>query len=156
MSVKRVSIGEAMKVVALTAVNLVLVRGAPGEVAVYPSLWVLLGTIDFVIVWKLILGRSLRAFHYTFLIVFIIAFFVMANLVATERFRPLGLVVRPARRRVRRRPLDRRRPNPVRPSRYPPPVCPTIPRDARPPRGSTSAAPRCPNRPAPRAKRWSR
>jgi hypothetical protein len=94
MSAKRVSIGQLMIVVALAAVNLAVARAAPWEVVIIPSLWVLMGTIDFVIIWKLILSRPLRAFHYTFLIVFIIAFFVMANLVATERLHPLGLLVR--------------------------------------------------------------
>jgi hypothetical protein len=63
------------------------------EIVTYPTLWVLLGSIAFLIVWK-ILKRPLRAFHFTFLIVFVIAFIVMANFVATERFHPLGLLVR--------------------------------------------------------------
>ena len=94
MSARRVSIGQLMMVVALAAVNLAVARATPWEVVSYPPLWVLMGSLDFVILWKLILARPLRAFHYTFLIVFIIAFFVMANLVATERFHPLGLLVR--------------------------------------------------------------
>jgi hypothetical protein len=78
MSAKRVSIGQVMMVVALAAVNLAVARAMPLEVVIYPPLWVLMGSIDFLIIWKLILTRSLRAFHYTFLIVFVIAFFVMA------------------------------------------------------------------------------
>ena len=94
MSGNRVSIGQMMMVVALAAVNLAVTRAALG-VDIYPQvLLVLLGSIDFLIIWKLILNRSLRAFHYTFLIVFVIAFFVMANFVATERLHPLGLLVR--------------------------------------------------------------
>ncbi|MGO9470527.1 MAG: hypothetical protein ACLQVF_41070 [Isosphaeraceae bacterium] len=85
MSAKRVSIGQVMMAIALAAVNLAVIRVTPWELVMYPAVWVLLGCIDFVIVWKLILRRSLRAFHYTFLIVFFIAFFVMANFVATER-----------------------------------------------------------------------
>ncbi|MFI5455945.1 MAG: hypothetical protein ACHRXM_10890 [Isosphaerales bacterium] len=94
MSAKRVSIGQVMMVIALAAVNLAVTRAALG-LDIFPQvLVVLLGSIDFLIIWKLILNRSLRAFHYTFLIVFVIAFFVMANVVATERLHPLGLLVR--------------------------------------------------------------
>jgi hypothetical protein len=102
VSAKRVSIiSRAMMVVALAAVNLAVIRAvpdlihaAPSELVIYPHLWVLLGCIDFLIIWKLILTRSLRAFHYTFLIVFVIAFFVIAFFVATERIHPLGYLVR--------------------------------------------------------------
>jgi len=94
MSAQRVSIGQVMMIVALAAVNLAVTRAALG-LDIYPQvLVVLLGSIDFPIIWKLILHRSLRAFHYMFLIVFFIAFCVMANLVATERLHPLGLLVR--------------------------------------------------------------
>ena len=95
MSAKRVSIGQVMMVIALAAVNLAVTRAAPLAWTCTPKLLVvLLGSIDFLIIWKLILNRSLRAFHYTFLIVFVIAFVVMANFVATERLHPLGLLVR--------------------------------------------------------------
>src|SRR5262249_23666329 len=90
----RATIGQVMALVALAALNLAVARAAPWEIAVFPSLWVLLGTIDFVVFWKLILRRSLQAFHYTCLTVFVIAYFVMANLVATERFHPLSPLVR--------------------------------------------------------------
>jgi hypothetical protein len=94
MSDKRASIGQVMMVVALVALNLFAFRSMPIEVTSYPTLWVFLGCIDFVVFWKLILRRSLRAFHYTFLIVFVIVYLVMANLVATERFHPLSPLVR--------------------------------------------------------------
>jgi hypothetical protein len=55
---------------------------------------VLLGSIDFLVIWKLILNRSLQAFHYTFLIVFVVSFVVMAHEVSMERFHPLGLLFR--------------------------------------------------------------
>jgi hypothetical protein len=94
VSAKRFSIGQVMMLVALAAVNLAVTRAAL-EVDIYPQVLVVyLGSIDFLIIWKLILNRSLRAFHYTFLIVFLVAFVVMANLVATERLHPLGLLVR--------------------------------------------------------------
>jgi hypothetical protein len=94
MSAKRASIGDVMMVVALAAVNLAVMRAVPMEIVTYPTIWVLVGSIDFVIFWKLILRRSLRAFHYTCLIVFFVAFVVMANVVATERLQPLALLVR--------------------------------------------------------------
>jgi hypothetical protein len=95
MSAKPVSIVQVMMVVALAAVNLAVMRAAPLDSLIMPvPCWVPLGIIDFLVIWKLILTRSLRAFHYTFLIVFVVAFFVMALLVTTERLHPLGLLVR--------------------------------------------------------------
>jgi hypothetical protein len=95
MSAKRVSIGQVMMVVALAAVNFAIIRAAPLDFVIMPvPCWVPLGFVDFLIIWKLILTRSLRAFHYTFLIVFVIAWGVIANLVATERLHPLGILVR--------------------------------------------------------------
>lgn len=89
----RVTIGQVMAMVALAALDLAVVRLAPWDIVTFPTLWVVLGAIEFVVFWKLILGRSLRAFHYTCLIVSIVAFLIMANLVATERFHPLGPLV---------------------------------------------------------------
>jgi hypothetical protein len=93
VSAKRVSIGQMMMVIALVAVNLAVILAALQ--ALFPQvLVVLLGSLDFVVVWKLILRRPFRAFQYVFLIAFVIGFFVMAALVATERIHPLGLLVR--------------------------------------------------------------
>jgi hypothetical protein len=95
MSAARLSIGQMMMLVALTAVNLAVMTLSALELDVGPQvLVVLLGSIDFPVVWKLILRRPLRAFHYTFLPIFVIAFFVLAALAATERIHPLGLLVR--------------------------------------------------------------
>jgi hypothetical protein len=94
MSAKRASIAHVMIVVALAAVNLAFLRAVPVQVSAFPTVLVLLGSIDFLIFWKLTLKRSLRAFHYTFLIVYVIAFFVMANFLATERLQLLGPFVR--------------------------------------------------------------
>jgi hypothetical protein len=94
VSAKRTSIAQVMIVVAIVAVNLGLLRVTPVEIATYPTIWVLLGTIDFVVIWKIVLTRALRAFHYTFLIVFVIAYLVLANSAAMERIHPLGLLVR--------------------------------------------------------------
>jgi hypothetical protein len=94
MAAERVSISQAMMVIALTAVNLAVTRAALGVDMNPQLLVVLLGSIDFLVSWKLILNRSLRAFHYTFLIVFVVSFFVMAHEVAMERFHPLGVLAR--------------------------------------------------------------
>jgi hypothetical protein len=95
MSAERVSIVQLMMVVALAAVNLAVMRAAPLDMLIMPvPCWIPLGIIDFLVIWKLILTRSLRSFHYTFLIVFVVAFFVMALFVTTERLHPLGLLVR--------------------------------------------------------------
>jgi hypothetical protein len=94
MSAKRFSIRQVMMVVALAAVNLAVTRAALG-VDIYPQvLVVLLGSIDFLVIWELILSRSLRAFDYTFLIVFLVSFIVMAHEVTMERFLPLGVLAR--------------------------------------------------------------
>jgi hypothetical protein len=94
MSAKRASIGQVMMVVALVAVNLAILRATPMEIVTFPSVWVVLGTIAFLVLWKLILKRPFRAFHYTFTIVFVIAYFETAFFVTRERFHPLGLLVR--------------------------------------------------------------
>jgi hypothetical protein len=94
LSGRRLSIAQVMMVVALAAVNLAIARALPWGVVSFPTIWVVMGMLDFLIVWKLILRRSLRAFHYTFLIVLFVSFFVLATLVATERLHPLGLLVR--------------------------------------------------------------
>ncbi len=80
MSGRRVSIAQGMVVVALAAVNLANARATPWEIASSPGLWVVMGILDFLIVWKLILRRPFRAFHYTFLFVFVVAFFILIHL----------------------------------------------------------------------------
>jgi hypothetical protein len=90
----RVTLGQAMMVVALAALNLAAACALPWEIVTFPSLWVVLGSVDFVILWKLILGWSLRASHYTCLIASVVAYFVMANFVATGSLRPLGILIR--------------------------------------------------------------
>ena len=61
----RYSIGLVMMSVALAAVNLALARATPFEIVIYPSVWVVLVSIDFLIVWKLLLRRPFRAFPLT-------------------------------------------------------------------------------------------
>ena len=93
MSGGTVSIGHVMMVVALVAGNLAI-RTAPEGIVEYPSLWVAMGSLDFLILRKLIQRRLFGAFHYTFLIVLIVSFFVMANILAMEKFHPLAFLIR--------------------------------------------------------------
>ena len=53
-----------------------------------------MGSLDFLILRKLIQRRLFGAFHYTFLIVLIVSFFVMANILAMEKFHPLAFLIR--------------------------------------------------------------
>jgi hypothetical protein len=93
VSAKRLSIGQMMMVIALVAVNLAVILPVL-EIDIFPQVWVvLLGSLDFLFIWKL-LRRPFRAFPYVFLFAFVIGFFVMAALAATERIHPLGLLVR--------------------------------------------------------------
>jgi hypothetical protein len=93
MSVKQVSIGQVMMVIALAALNLALIRATPFEIVTFPTIWVLLGTLDFVIFWKLVARRSMGGFHYTFLIVSVISYLILALVVSTERLSLLGPVI---------------------------------------------------------------
>ena len=76
-------------------------RGRPGLVAsalpadalVIPTIWILLALPNFVLVWKLILRRDCRAFHYTFPIVLLPTFTVLANLTAKESLQILHILV---------------------------------------------------------------
>ena len=45
----RLTISQVMKLVALAAVNLAVARAAPWEIVIFPPIWVVLGTIDFVV-----------------------------------------------------------------------------------------------------------
>ena len=94
VSTRRASIAQVMFVVALAAANLALIRELPVGVSAYPTVWMISGVINFLVVWRLILNRGLRAFHYTFTIVFVIVSIVAINLVASERVHPLGFLVR--------------------------------------------------------------
>lgn len=94
MSAKRASIAQMMLVVALVGMNLGTVCALPSDVTRFSTTWIFMGAIDFLIFWKLILARSLRAFQYMFLVVLVMAWIALANLVATERFHPLSLLVR--------------------------------------------------------------
>ena len=91
--VKTCSLAMVMIVVALVAVNLALLRAAPIQMIVIPFPWILLGVVHFFLIWKCVLRRPFRAMHYTFLMVFLVAFVVLANLVDQAGFRLLGLIV---------------------------------------------------------------
>src|SRR5271166_1276530 len=91
---KRVSIARAMMVIALVAINCALLREVSWEIRYFPTIWAALGIVDFLILWKLILRRPLRAVHYTFLIVFVVAFLVLLNLAAREFIHPTGPFIR--------------------------------------------------------------
>jgi hypothetical protein len=94
MSSSKLSIRHVMVLVALAAVSLGVVRAVPLGFLTYPTVWILVGILDFVIAWKLILERRLSAFQYTAIVVVIVAFGVLANLAARGSIHPLGLLVR--------------------------------------------------------------
>jgi hypothetical protein len=94
MSARTVSIAQVMMVIALAAVNLAIARTIPREVATVPFVWMLIAIIDWVILRKLVQRASLRGFEYTFPIVLVITFQVMANLWAADSFLPLTLLLR--------------------------------------------------------------
>lgn len=94
MPTRPVSIAQVMMVVALVALNLLVARSVAPNVAPFPTVWAFLGIVDLVIFWKVIGRRPLRAFHYTFLFVFVATYWIMAYHVAEGRFHPLGPFVR--------------------------------------------------------------
>ena len=94
MSGRALSISRVMMIIALVAANCALMREVPWEIRSVPTVWGALGLVDYLILWKLILRRPFRAAHYTFLIVFVIAFIVLVNLAASERIHPTGPMIR--------------------------------------------------------------
>ena len=90
----KLSIRQVMVLIALAALSLAVVRTVPLEFLAYPTIWILVGTLDFVIARKLILERPLSAFHYTAIVVVIVAFGFLAYLAATGSIHPFGLLVR--------------------------------------------------------------
>jgi len=94
MSGKSLSISRVMMTIAVVAANCALMREVPWEIRSVPTVWCALGIVDYMILRKLILRRPVRAAHYTFLIVFAIAFIVLVNLAAAERIHPTGPMIR--------------------------------------------------------------
>ena len=90
---KRFSLAQGMILIALIAGDLALLRALPADALVIPTIWILLALPNFVVVWKLILRRDCRAFHYTFPIVLLPAFAVLANLTANESLQILNILV---------------------------------------------------------------
>jgi hypothetical protein len=93
MSGSKISIRQVMILIGLVAVSLAILRAVPLDFLRYPTIWILVATLDFVIAWKLILDRRFTAFHYTAIVVVIVAFGVLAYLAATGSIHPLGLLV---------------------------------------------------------------
>ena len=90
---KRFSLAQGMILIALIAGDLALLRALPADALVIPTIWILLALPNFVVVWKLILRRDCRAFHYTFPIVLLPTFAVLANLTARESLQILHILV---------------------------------------------------------------
>ena len=69
MSSKRISIAVVMKLTAIIALNFAVLRLVPEMRAGFPSSVFAIVMINLLLVQAVALGRPLRAFHYTFLIV---------------------------------------------------------------------------------------
>ena len=102
LSDRGITIGRVMMIIALAAANLALLREVPWETHKYPTIWVFLGIVDYVVLRKLILRRTLRAADYTFLIVLVVAFIPLVYLTAEERIHPVGPLIRLPTRSGRR------------------------------------------------------
>jgi hypothetical protein len=94
MANQRISIARVMMIIALVAANCALLREVTWDVVSYPTIWAALGLLDSLILWKLILRRTLRAGHYAFLIVFVVAYLVLVPLAAMELIHPAGPIIR--------------------------------------------------------------
>ncbi len=92
MSGSKFSIRQVMVLIALAAVSLGVVRAVPLEFLASPTIWILVGALDFVIAWRLILQRPFDSLHYTALVVVIIAFYILASLVWSGSIRPLSVL----------------------------------------------------------------
>jgi hypothetical protein len=93
MSASQLSIGRAMMAVGLVATDLAILRASDGVVK-YPPIWILLGVLNFVGIWKLILARRIRAAHYRLLMISIVSFLAWGDAVASDYSHPLGALVR--------------------------------------------------------------
>lgn len=88
------SIFGLMLLVAIAGLSLAFVQALPRDALIIPTFWIVLGVLDFVAIWKLVLRRPLRASHHIFLIAFVTGSFVLMTQAAMERFLPLTLLVR--------------------------------------------------------------
>jgi hypothetical protein len=82
-----------MKIIALIALNLALVIRSPYLPQSPPLLFALV-MLDLVLVQSAILGRPLRAFHYTFLVVGLTVGSTPCTWVSSSSFTTSGLVAR--------------------------------------------------------------
>jgi hypothetical protein len=82
MSARQLSIGQVMMAVGLVATDLATVRASDGMLK-YPPIWMLLGAFNFFGIWKLILARRIRAAHFRFLMISIVAFLAWGDAVAS-------------------------------------------------------------------------
>ena len=80
MSSKRFSIAVVMKLIAIIALSLAVLRGVPDMRAAFPQSVFAIVIINLLLVQTVALGRPLRAFHYTFLIVGLLSTGVMIAL----------------------------------------------------------------------------
>jgi hypothetical protein len=79
MPIKSISLSLVMKFIALIALNLALLRAGPFLPEI-PILFFVQVMLDIVLVQSIILGRPLRAFHYTFLVVGLVASIALTGL----------------------------------------------------------------------------
>jgi hypothetical protein len=89
MKKNQVSLSQIMFFVMIMAVNMALMR-APFWEAGFAGHWFALAVVDFIVVWKAVLRRPFRAFHYVLLIAFVVGFVVLANNVAQGRLQIFG------------------------------------------------------------------
>ena len=90
---QRISIARVMMIIALVAANCAVLREVSWDFLSAPTIWAALGILDFLILWKLILRQTFRASHYTFLIIFVVAFLILVNLAAREMIHPTGPLI---------------------------------------------------------------
>jgi hypothetical protein len=93
MTRHRISLSQMMIIIALFALNLALLKILPRDSLLIPTFWILLAVPNFVIIWKLLLRRECRAFHYTFFVVLLPVFAILANLTARESLQILHILV---------------------------------------------------------------
>lgn len=94
MQFQTATIAQGMMMVALLALNLSVARLISRDYTTYPTVWVFLGIIDLVACQRLIRRRPLRASHYTFMVVLLVTYIVMANFAVMGRILVIGPIVR--------------------------------------------------------------
>ncbi|SIN68105.1 hypothetical protein SAMN05444166_0056 [Singulisphaera sp. GP187] len=79
MTGKGVTLGKLMKITALVALDLAILRAVSSGAGLLlsPVVWFPLAALNYVVVWKIILGRPFQAFHYTFFVVYITSYIAL-------------------------------------------------------------------------------